>query len=43
MKYLLGIDGGGSKTNILCMDMEGTPVGSASVGATYYRQDGIDV
>lgn len=42
MKYLLGIDGGGSKTNILCMDIEGHIVGSASVGATYYRQDGID-
>ena len=42
MKYLLGIDGGGSKTNILCMDMEGNVVGAASVGATYYRQDGID-
>jgi len=43
MKYLLGIDGGGSKTNILCMDTDGAVIASASVGATYYRQDGIDV
>lgn len=42
MKYLLGIDGGGSKTNILCMDTNGNTIGTASVGATYYRQDGID-
>ena len=42
MKYLLGIDGGGSKTNILCMDTDGNVIGFASVGATYYRQDGID-
>lgn len=42
MKYLIGIDGGGSKTNFLCMDTDGTVIGSASVGATYYRQDGID-
>ncbi len=42
MKYLLGIDGGGSKTNILCMDTDGKVIGFSSVGATYYRQDGID-
>lgn len=42
MKYLLGIDGGGSKTNILCMDTDGNVIASSSVGATYYRQDGID-
>lgn len=42
MKYLLGIDGGGSKTNILCMDTDGKVIGASSVGATYYRQDGLD-
>lgn len=42
MKYLLGIDGGGSKTNFLCMDAMGNPIAKASVGATYYRQDGLD-
>ena len=41
MKYLLGIDGGGSKTNLLCLDTRGNTIAKASVGATYYRQDGI--
>lgn len=42
MKYLLGIDGGGSKTNLLCLDTQGNVIGKAAVGATYYRQDGIE-
>ena len=42
MKYLLGIDGGGSKTNLLCLDARGNTIAKASVGATYYRQDGIN-
>ena len=42
MKYLIGIDGGGSKTNLLCMDTQGNPIGKAAVGATYYRQDGLE-
>ena len=41
MKYLLGIDGGGSKTNLLCLDENGNTIAKAAVGATYYRQDGI--
>lgn len=42
MNYYLGIDGGGSKTALLCLDRTGNAVGQARVGATYYRQDGVD-
>ncbi len=40
--YLLGIDGGGSKTALLCLDREGRVVGEALAGTTYYRQIGAD-
>ena len=42
IEYLIGIDGGGSKTKLTCFDLQGAHVASAAVGGTYYRQDGIE-
>ncbi|MCR4657690.1 MAG: hypothetical protein K5770_15905 [Lachnospiraceae bacterium] len=39
--YLLGIDGGGSKTALLCLDRKANVVGEAIVGTTYYLQVGV--
>ncbi len=41
MDYLLGIDGGGSKTALLCLDRQANVVGEAVVGTTYYYQTGV--
>lgn len=39
---LVGIDGGGSKTRLLCVDQGGEVLGEAQVGATAYHQDGVE-
>ncbi len=41
IRYLIGIDGGGSKTRLLCTDFTGRRLASGRIGGTYYRQDGI--
>jgi N-acetylglucosamine kinase-like BadF-type ATPase len=41
IRYLIGIDGGGTKTKMLCIDLSGRRVAKARVSGTYYRQDGI--
>ncbi|NLT96632.1 MAG: hypothetical protein GXW96_00490, partial [Christensenellaceae bacterium] len=40
--YFIGIDGGGSKTRLICIDRDGNTVAEAKVAGTYYRQDGVD-
>ncbi len=42
MRYFIGIDGGGSKTKLLCLDTNGTVVAETGAGSTYYRQDGVE-
>lgn len=42
MQYFVGIDGGGSKTKLLCMDREGKTFAESDAGSTYYRQDGVE-
>jgi N-acetylglucosamine kinase-like BadF-type ATPase len=41
IRYLIGIDGGGTKTKMLCVDDRGRQIARARVSGTYYRQDGI--
>ena len=41
-KYYIGVDGGGSKTNFLCVDRDGRECGAANTIGTYYAQDGVD-
>lgn len=38
----LGVDGGGSKTELVCIDSAGTVLSRAMVGATYHPPIGID-
>ena len=41
-KYMIGIDGGGSKTRLICVDRNGNTVAEARTAGTYCRQDGVD-
>ena len=40
MKYLIGIDGGGSRTRLQCFDMSGMPVSETTAGTTDFHQIG---
>lgn len=42
-EYYIGIDGGGSKTQFLCVDRMGNYIGSGMTAGTYCAQDGIAV
>lgn len=42
MEYLIGIDGGGSKTKIQCFDLSGQVVSETLAGTTDYHQIGAD-
>jgi len=42
MGYLIGIDGGGSKTKLMCFDESGRLLSETAVGTTYYRQIGVE-
>jgi N-acetylglucosamine kinase-like BadF-type ATPase len=41
IRYLIGIDGGGTKTRMICVDRSGNLVAEALTRGTYYRQDSI--
>ena len=41
IKYIIGIDGGGSKTRFLCVNRNGEKIGTFQGGSSYYRQEGI--
>lgn len=40
--FYLGVDGGGTKTEFLCIDAEGREVARARTGTTYHLQVGVD-
>ena len=42
MRYILGIDGGNSKTHALITDERGVPSGFGEAGASDYQEVGID-
>ncbi|WP_242140201.1 BadF/BadG/BcrA/BcrD ATPase family protein [Sphingomonas sp. TREG-RG-20F-R18-01] len=43
MTFFLGVDGGGTKTEFVCIDASGTVVARALTGTTYHLQVGVDV
>ena len=42
-KYYIGIDGGGTKTKVLCLNRDGDVCGEALLLGSYCAQDGVDV
>jgi N-acetylglucosamine kinase-like BadF-type ATPase len=40
-KYMIGLDGGGSKTRLICVDSNGNRIAETRTAGIYCRQDGV--